>query len=337
VVFSDAAAAWGGPARAEAAAGAFCEAVVAVRRRAGLPGLAIAWGPWAAHTGPAGRSGGDHPVGTDGPRAGVLSTERGLALLDAAQRLACRQLVAVDLDPRALAGRPVRSLPAALRALTAGTASRRPARPTAASASRAAGWAGRLAALAPTERYRVVLTLVRDHAATVLGQVNPEVLRVDVPFKSLGFDSVTAVELRDRLVAVTGRRLPAAVVFKHPTLEALARALQQKLCPDDAAADGQVAGRKPAGGEATNPILDDLARLEKTLAGTGPVDAGLHAVAARLETALAAWKAMAAPDRTPVRPRDTADKLQSATVDQILDFIDNELGVPSDAPPRPAR
>ena len=215
------------------------------------------------------------------------------------------------------AARPAQDLPAV-------PGGRAPVRAVAASAVRSVDWAGKLAGLAPAEQRRLVLDLVRGHAATVLGRDDAGALRVDVPFKDLGFDSLTAVELRDRLVAATGLRLPAAVVFRHPTLEALARRVEDGLVPGDAG----------DGGAAADPLLADLARLEGALDGGAPADADLEAVAARLEGVLARWKASAAPAaRTP----EAADKLQSATANEILDFIEQRARRALRRAPRPPR
>ncbi|KAK1178064.1 type I polyketide synthase [Streptomyces sp. NBS 14/10] len=285
LTLSDAATVWDGPVAPErAAAGAFCAAVMDVRRRAGLHGLAVAFGPWAA-------TDGDRGADSGGPWTGVLGADRGLALLRAACRADRPRLVAADIRTRALTAHPAHELPAALRALgaSAGAGGRAPVRPVAAAApGRTSDWASRLVGLGPAERRRAVLELVRDHAAAVLGQPDPKAVRADASFKELGFDSVTAVELRDRLVAAGGLRLPAAVVFRHPTPEALAHRIEQQLAPDD-----------------TNNTQNTTPKTESNGNDNG--------------TAL-----------------DAADKLASATADEILDFIDNELGVLSEARPRPS-
>ncbi|MGP3969014.1 type I polyketide synthase [Streptomyces sp. 6N223] len=300
VTLSDGAALWGGPVSPEAAAaGAFGKAVIAERRRAGLPGASVAFGPWAA-------AGADADADADdGPWAGAVGADRGLALLLAACRADRPALVAAGIDARALAARPVRELPAALRALATGGAGASggsgraaPARPVAAAApGRTTDWADRLAGLAPAERSRTVLELVRDHAATVLRQSDPGAVRVDASFKELGFDSVTAVELRDRLVAASGLRLPAAVVFRHPTPQELARRIEQQLTPDE-----------PTPANSTHDTTST---------------SGTHSTGEN--------------DGNGTTP-DAADKLASASAEDLLDFIDNELGVLSDArPPHPSR
>ncbi|MFC0597431.1 acyltransferase domain-containing protein, partial [Streptomyces palmae] len=221
---------------------------------------------------------------------------------------------------RTAADRPAHDRPARRRA---------PVRPVAAAAGQRADWPGRLAAAAPAERRRLVRELVRGHAATVLGQDDPRVLRVDVPFKELGFTSLTAVELRDRLVAATGLRLPAAVVFRHPTLEALAGRLERELAAPSAPA-GRDGGTAATGADPVRTALDGL---ESALAGTAVPDTERDAVTARLETLLAAWRTRS----TAAAGAGTADRLQSASADQLLDFIDNELGTPLDVRPRPSR
>jgi acyl carrier protein len=348
LVLAEDATAWGGQTTPEiATAAAFCDALLAARRSAGLPGRSVTLGPWATR---------DQAVTrTDIPGIRMLSRERTYALLDAALRSDRPGTVLVDVDSRALAARPARDLPAVLRALGATAAKRRQAaRPAAGAADRPADWASRLTGLSPTERHRLVLDLVRRHAAAVLGQASPEALRVDVSFKDLGFDSVAAVELRDRLVAASGLRLPAAVVFRHPTLEALAKRIGQDLASGTQASDNpasgtQASGNPPADGAARtgspaaaprtadataagNAVLADLHRLEQTLAGGIPEGTDTDAVTARLEAALTKWRAAT----SAARVLDTAEKLRTATAHDLLAYIDNELGVPSgaSAPPR---
>jgi polyketide synthase 12 len=133
-------------------------------------------------------------------------------------------------------------------------------------------------------------------------------------FKDLGFESMTAVELRERLAAATGLRLPAALVFRHPTPSGVAGHLLERLSPEGAAT------------HATHPVLDELTRLEEGL-GRAALDDGVSAtVTARLESLLAKVKAARRPAGD-IEDLSAAERLKSATADQVLDFIHNELGV----------
>jgi mycoketide-CoA synthase len=91
----------------------------------------------------------------------------------------------------------------------------------------------RLAGVGDRERDRLLLELVRGHAAVVLGHPDGVAIAADRSFRDLAFDSVTAVELRNRLQAAAGMRLPATVVFDHPTPAALAGHLHSLVAPEE--------------------------------------------------------------------------------------------------------
>nr|CAO85896.1 protein modular polyketide synthase NorA' [Streptomyces orinoci] len=229
VVFSSAAATLGSAGQANyAAANAFLDALILARRRAGFPGQSLAWGLWSetsemtAALGQAGRA----RLARSGLQG--MPTEEALALLDTALATDRPLLLPMRLDPPALregAG----PLPPVLRGLVRAPARRGgPGR-----AEDAAALRRRLAALTPAERDRQLTDLVRAQAATVLGHPGAEAVGRDRAFKELGFDSLTAVELRNRLSTATGLRLPPTLVFDHPTPAALAGHLSTRLAPDD--------------------------------------------------------------------------------------------------------
>ncbi|MGP3972081.1 KR domain-containing protein, partial [Streptomyces sp. 6N223] len=304
----------GNPGQANyAAANAYCDALATHRQHAGLTGVSIAWGLWATTSDITGQLS-EVDVARMG-RAGVtaLEADRALALFDAAYRRGDPQLVALNLDVNALARQPATALPVALRALAArlSGATRRAA---AAGAQRPDDWTRRLAGLPEAEQRQQLLTLVRSSAAAVLGHADPESVREDAPFTDLGFDSLTGVELRNRLSAATGLRLPAALVFDFPSSRALADHLRGELVPDGASAPGGV-----------DPVLGELARLESTLSALDLPEADARAVTDRLEGLLAQWKAASAPPAEDDED-NAADRLTLATADEVLAFIDNELG-----------
>ncbi|MET8976362.1 SDR family NAD(P)-dependent oxidoreductase [Streptomyces sp. NPDC004539] len=210
VLFSSAAGVVGNPGQANyAAANAALDALAERRRAAGRPALSLAWGLWAPASGMTGHL-------TDAERgrlaregSGALTAEEGLALLDAALASGRTAVVPAKLDTARLP-RPV---PHLLRGLV-----REPARRTAARDETAGpGLAERLAALGETERAEHVLKLVREETSRVLGMPSPDGVRPDEPLRELGLDSLMAVELRNRLGHRTGARLPATLLFDHPT------------------------------------------------------------------------------------------------------------------------
>jgi acyl transferase domain-containing protein/NADPH:quinone reductase-like Zn-dependent oxidoreductase len=228
-VFSSVAGTLGNPGQANYAAGnTFLDALAHHRRALGLPATSLAWGLWEQASGlTAGLNSTDHArLG----RGGILplGTEQGLELYDAAL-VAHRPLtVPAVLDLRALRERADSGpVPPVLRSLV-GTATRR-AVATLAPATAPGGLAAELAALTETERRNALLDLVRAQTATVLGHAAPASIAPDDTFKALGADSLSAVELRNRLNASTGLRLSSTVVFDHPTPAALGRHLAVEL------------------------------------------------------------------------------------------------------------
>src|SRR6187551_321452 len=215
VMFSSVAGAMGTPGQANyAAANVFLDSLAAHRRAEGLPATSIAWGYWEEESGMT-----SHLSEADlarMQRVGIaaLSNEQGLALFDTALAAEPPLVLAapfdrVGLQTMAAAG----MLPPILSGLVRTAARRR----TAASGSLAV----KLAALPEAEREDYVLELVRSETAAVLGHGSSADVEPGRAFKDLGFDSLAAVELRNRLGATTGLRLPATLVFDYPSAAAI--------------------------------------------------------------------------------------------------------------------
>ncbi|MGW3045378.1 SDR family NAD(P)-dependent oxidoreductase [Kitasatospora sp. NPDC001159] len=283
VLFSSAAGLLGGFGQANyAAANAGLDALTRLRHARGLPGVSLAWGLWEAE------STMTEGVDRDGfGRSGflALSDRAGLAALDAALASAEPVLAPIRIDPAALRAMGD-AVPAALRALVGA-----PARRTAAGGGAAVDpeLGGRLAGKTPADRQRVLLDLVAGHAAAVLGHGSSDLVDPDRAFKDVGFGSVSSVELRNRLSAATGLRLPATVVFSHPSPAALARHLDDLLAGAQAAApvaapsqqadaDDPVVlvgiGCRLPGGVGTPEDLWELLRAERDGIGPFPEDRG---------------------------------------------------------------
>ncbi|PAZ11415.1 polyketide synthase [Streptomyces sp. SA15] len=229
VLFSSMAGTMGAPGQGNyAAANVMLDALAAHRRALGLPGLSLAWGFWAQRSEMSGHL--DDRDMQRMSRGGVvpMSGEEGLAVFDLACRSDHAQLVPAKLNLAALAGTSGR-VPPVMRALVPS-----PARRSGRRSAQAEGGSlrERLVPLTGTERMRILLQLVRSHAATVLGHSDPEAVGSTAPFRELGFDSLTAVEFRNRLTGAVGFRLPVTVVFDHPTPGALADFLAAELLGD---------------------------------------------------------------------------------------------------------
>ncbi|MFI5980625.1 SDR family NAD(P)-dependent oxidoreductase [Streptomyces sp. NPDC051555] len=221
VLFSSAAGIFGSPGQANyAAANAFLDALARHRRAAGLPAHSLAWGLWADASAMTGTL-----TETDMGRLSrgglrAISADQGLALFDASVRLEEPVVVPVRLDLRGQADPP-----ALLRSLVRSAPRRASDTPAAASSA----WHDRLLGLSAAERSAALVDLVREHVATVLGHTTPEGIAPDRSFNDLGFDSLTAVELRNLLAEFTKVQLPTTLVFDYPSPEALAGFLGETL------------------------------------------------------------------------------------------------------------
>ncbi|MEU0744802.1 beta-ketoacyl reductase, partial [Streptomyces sp. NPDC006134] len=222
-----------------AAANAYLDGLMAERRAAGLPGLSLAWGLWEQTTGMA--AGTDDLVRSRMSRRGglkIMSLAEGMRLFDAAVGSAQSLLVPAKLDLRAVRADAAAgsTVPHMLRGLV--RAGRQQAH--AASAAGEGELLRRLAGLPAAEQEKVLVDLVRTQAAVVLGHAGADEVPADIAFKDTGFDSLTAVELRNRLRAATGLKLPATLVFDYPNPQALARHLHTELAPDGGTAGSDV-------------------------------------------------------------------------------------------------
>ncbi|UED88295.1 SDR family NAD(P)-dependent oxidoreductase [Streptomyces profundus] len=254
VLFSAAAATFGRQGQANyAAANAFLDALATHRCAAGLPALSLAWGLWQQGSGMTGHL--DATALARIAAAGMLplTADEGLALHDAALRGADPVVTPARLDPGALRGDEIAPL---LRDLARRAAGPRPAgaAPAAPAATDEDALRRRLDPMTGEDRERELVELVRARAAEVLGHPSVAAVPPHRGFLEVGFDSLTAVDLRNRLGRAVGRRLPAVLVFDHPTPVRLARHLAALLWPEEEPADpGTEPATEPEAADAASP------------------------------------------------------------------------------------
>ncbi|MFI8932323.1 type I polyketide synthase [Streptomyces sp. NPDC053474] len=268
-----------------AAANAFLDGLMAHRRALGLPGLSLAWGPWEQTTGMADtiddltRTRMSRREGRGGVLA--LKSAEGMELFDAAVASGRSLLVPVKLDLReARADAAAGGVPPLLRGLV--RAGRQQARAAGDTGGDHRQLSERLTGLPAAERTKLLLDLVRTQAAVVLGHAGPSAVRPDLAFNEAGFDSLTAVELRNRLRGATGLKLPATLVFDHPTPQALAAYLLGELAPGSAS---------PA-----DPVLAGLAGLETAIDAAADDEEARDRITVRLRELLKAAEAAGSGD-----------------------------------------
>ena len=312
VVFSSMAGIMGTPGQANyAAANSFLDGLAAYRRAHGLAGSSVAWGLWEQASGMT-----QHLADRDKARMSriglaPISTEQALRLFDTAMLTDRPVLVATRLDAAALADRSA-ALPPLLSQLVTRRA-RRVIDETATTAASMTSLVTRLHGLSAEQRHGELVNLVCGNAATVLGHANAADINASSVFQDLGFDSLTAVELRNRLKTVTGLSLSPTLIFDYPTPVVLAEHLDSRL------------GITTTGADQPNLMarFNDITRELQTLLNQPdwkPEDKP-H-LTNKIQTLLTALGAHLAPDS----PDQDDEDLLTATESQLFAILDEELG-----------
>jgi acyl transferase domain-containing protein len=315
VLFSSAASTLGSAGQGNyAAANSYLDAVAERRRARGQAGLSVAWGLWGGG-------------GLAQSKAEIQARMKRLPMPPMDPRLAVRALgealagddavvTVMDVDWARLAAVPgsasltekplVRDLPE-VRHLAA-------VRPAAADPAQGeGGLARRLAGLDRAEQDRLLTDVVRAEAAALLGHGSADAVQARQAFNELGFDSLTSVEFRNRLNTATGLRLPSTVVFDYPTPVALAVLLRSELVGDE---------------EAAEPIFGELDRLEASLEKSASEHEVRENVTQRLQSILSRWvEKQGGSEFGSGSESEKTIELESATPDQVFEFLDKELGL----------
>ncbi|MEV7809392.1 type I polyketide synthase [Streptomyces flaveolus] len=301
VLFSSLTATVGGAGQANyAAANAFLDALAEHRRAAGLPATSIAWGPW----------GGDGMAAHGTVRSAARAM--GMSLLDPGRALTALRraldggdttVTVADVDWSAFAPAFTATRPSPL--LSALPEARRgPAGP--ADAGTVDGFAEKLAGLTGGERERALQELVCGQAAAVLGYGGADAVEPTTAFRDLGFDSLTSVDLRNRISGAAGVPLPATLIFDYATPAALAKYLGTELAGADTSVDS---------------VLADLERVAARLGDLTAEDIEQGRITARLQSLLGDLNKTLGQDAAAL-----AGRLEEASADDVFAFIDNELG-----------
>ncbi|MFJ5034115.1 type I polyketide synthase [Streptomyces sp. NPDC088560] len=314
VLFSSIAGTLGGVGQANySAANAFLDALAARRAAGGRRVQSLAWGLWAERSGMTGKL--DEADRRRIARSGLrpMATDDALALFDAALRSPEPFHAPADLDPAALRASDG-SVPDLVSDLVPAR-TRRPATATATAPSAPAEGElrARLAGLAPDARRAAALDAVLTQAALVIGHDSPDSLDPEGGFLDSGFNSLTAVELRNRIGALAGVRLPATLMFDYPTPQRLAAHLLTRIAPE---------AQPP-----TSPVLDQLDALEAQFTATGldstvqdRLRSRLSGLLARLDAADTTADTALAP--TPPAPGAAADEVSD---DELRAFLAGDL------------
>jgi candicidin polyketide synthase FscB len=297
VLFSSISATIGAPGQANyAAANAFLDALAARRRAQGLPGLSIAWGAWENAGGMVGGLGEEERARLRSSGIGALADLRGLALFDAATRSGLSNLAAVALDRAALRSQAeAGTLSPLFGDLVRATVRRRQSAPM-------------LAAMPAVEREAHVRERVVREVAGVLGNRDGQSVDPTMAFKEMGFDSLAAVELRNRLADLVQEPLPSTVVFDHPNATALAAYI-----------NGTWGGEEETGPKPFESMVD---RLRIELSGAAVEESERRLLATRLRGVIAELEAGGRPEQT----ASGRDRFEDASDDELLEYLDEQVG-----------
>ncbi|MEV4240238.1 type I polyketide synthase [Nocardia sp. NPDC049737] len=303
VLFSSVSGTVGGPGQGNyAAANTFLDGLVAYRRARGLTGQSLAWGPWARSSGMAGHLGAADMARMNRGGFQAISDESALSAWDAVLARDAAHAVIAAVDTAAIRARAHAGLlPPLLRELAPAT-TRRPAVPAAMS-----GLRQQLAVLDADRRPQVVLDSVRTHVASVLGHDAASAIGPDRAFQELGFDSLSAVELRNRLEAATGLSLSAAVVFDYPTPAALADHLLEQLTEE----------RVETKTRSIDAVFEEL---ESALAGGNWGESEKARIVSHLQSITTSWTA-----RLDTDGAFREDDIEDASEMELYAILDREL------------
>jgi 4-hydroxyphenylalkanoate synthase len=300
VVFSSVAGTVGASGQGNYAAGnAFLDGLVAHRRALGLPGVSLVWGLWERSSAMTAQLGARDVARMSGMGVAAMTVGQAVELFDAALVVDHPVVVAARLD-RGVLGDPVRSggLPRLFEGLV-----RRPLRRLVDDSvvGSKSVLAQRLAGLGSDERRVVLVGVVCGQVAVVLGHASSQDINPDRAFQDLGFDSLTAIELRNRLKTATGLSLSPTLVFDYPTPATLARYLSEQF----------------GSGTSVHSSLDEeLKNIEEMLAAID--ESEKRHVAHRLRALLATI--------TDEKHR-MSERIQAAmTPDEVFQLIDAEFG-----------
>jgi NAD(P)-dependent dehydrogenase (short-subunit alcohol dehydrogenase family)/acyl carrier protein len=307
VLFSSVSATFGSGQAPYAAANAYLDALAAQRRARGLVSTSVAWGAWAGEGMAAQEGLGEimrwHGLDYMAPELALQALEE--VLLREETLVA---VVNIDWEAYAAAFASARSLPLIEDLPEVQGALAYTAAVDAQASSRELHERLRDAS-AEEERRQLLLELVQAEVAAVMGHSARETVDPRRAFKELGFDSLMAVELRKRLTSATGLALPAALAFNHPTTTALVDYLLERL------AEHALAAQAPAHRE--------LEQLEAALAGSSMDDDARSVVQTRLQALIAQLNDA----RRSQKDTTVAEEIESASADEVIDFIDKQLGL----------
>ncbi len=309
VVFSSMAGTMGTPGQGNyAAANTFLDGLAVHRRAGGLAAVSVAWGLWEQASAMTRHLSGRDLARMNRGGLAALSSQQALELFDTAMIIDHPAVVAARLDPAALGDSSV-ALPPLFSQLVHRPVRRRVDHTdTAVSMS---ALAQRLHGLAPEEQHRQLVELVCSQAATVLGNSASPDIDPDRAFQDLGFDSLTAVELRNRLKNASGLALSPTLIFDYPTPTALADHLRSRLASVSTDEPDRLAR------------FNEVARELETLAsqpGWNPSDKSQ--LTSRIQTILTDLASQH--DTNTNQPSD--DDIQQATESQLFAILDEELG-----------